>query len=145
VFVVTVVLGAQWGDEGKGKLVDVLAGEADVCARCAGGNNAGHTIVAPVGPDNVMKTFAFHLLPSGKFCQFHRDEPHLIRARKGLVNQRCTALVGNGVVVHVPSFFDELDALQEQGWYDESKVLTYYLTISPSYPRIELYRSFICL
>lgn len=62
---VTVVLGAQWGDEGKGKLVDVLAADADVCARCAGGNNAGHTIVAPVGPEKVKKTFAFHLLPSG--------------------------------------------------------------------------------
>ncbi|KAI0685046.1 Adenylosuccinate synthetase [Cytidiella melzeri] len=94
---VTVVLGAQWGDEGKGKLVDILAGQADVCARCAGGNNAGHTIVAPVGPDNVKKTFAFHLLPSG------------------LVNPKCTAVVGNGVVMHVPSFFAELDALQEQG------------------------------
>ncbi|KAI0761421.1 Adenylosuccinate synthetase [Irpex lacteus] len=94
---VTVVLGAQWGDEGKGKLVDVLAGEADVVARCAGGNNAGHTIVAPVGPDNVKKTFAFHLLPSG------------------LVNPKCVSLIGNGVVVHVPSFFAELDALQEQG------------------------------
>ncbi|GJE98965.1 adenylosuccinate synthetase [Phanerochaete sordida] len=94
---VTVVLGAQWGDEGKGKLVDVLAGEADVCARCAGGNNAGHTIVAPVGPENVKKTFAFHLLPSG------------------LVNPKCTGVIGNGVVVHVPSFFAELDALQEQG------------------------------
>ncbi|KAI0340003.1 Adenylosuccinate synthetase [Trametopsis cervina] len=94
---VTVVLGAQWGDEGKGKLVDVLAAEADVCARCAGGNNAGHTIVAPVGPENVKKTFAFHLLPSG------------------LVNPKCTGVVGNGVVVHVPSFFAELDALEEQG------------------------------
>ncbi|EKM54937.1 uncharacterized protein PHACADRAFT_255169 [Phanerochaete carnosa HHB-10118-sp] len=94
---VTVVLGAQWGDEGKGKLVDVLAGEVDVCARCAGGNNAGHTIVAPVGPNNVKKTFAFHLLPSG------------------LVNPKCTGIIGNGVVVHVPSFFAELDALQEQG------------------------------
>ena len=60
----TVVLGAQWGDEGKGKLVDVLSAEADVCARCAGGNNAGHTIVAP-GPDGKKTTFAFHLLPSG--------------------------------------------------------------------------------
>ncbi|KAI0086251.1 Adenylosuccinate synthetase [Irpex rosettiformis] len=94
---VTVVLGAQWGDEGKGKLVDILAAEADLCARCAGGNNAGHTIVAPIGPDNVEKTFAFHLLPSG------------------LVNQKCVSLIGNGLVVHVPSFFDELDALQEQG------------------------------
>ena len=62
----TVVLGSQWGDEGKGKLVDILAAEVDVCARCAGGNNAGHTIVVPIGPDRVKTTFAFHLLPSGK-------------------------------------------------------------------------------
>lgn len=59
------VLGAQWGDEGKGKLVDILAAELDVCARCAGGNNAGHTIVVPIGPEKVPTTFAFHLLPSG--------------------------------------------------------------------------------
>jgi len=67
---VTVVLGTQWGDEGKGKLVDILAADADVCARCAGGNNAGHTIVVPVptgnGDEKVEKTFAFHLLPSGE-------------------------------------------------------------------------------
>lgn len=65
----TVVLGSQWGDEGKGKLVDILSAEMDVCARCAGGNNAGHTIVVPVGPDRVKTTFAFHLLPSGKSAQ----------------------------------------------------------------------------
>jgi adenylosuccinate synthase len=64
---VTVVLGAQWGDEGKGKLVDILSADVDVCARCAGGNNAGHTIVVPIGPEKAMRTFAFHLLPSGKF------------------------------------------------------------------------------
>ncbi|KAJ7656687.1 AMPSase 1 [Mycena rosella] len=91
----TVVLGSQWGDEGKGKLVDILAANADICARCAGGNNAGHTIVVPI--NGVRTTFAFHLLPSG------------------LVNPTCTGLIGNGVVVHVPSFFDELDALQAQG------------------------------
>ena len=62
----TVVLGSQWGDEGKGKLVDILAADIDVCARCAGGNNAGHTIVVPVGPERIKKTFAFHLLPSGQ-------------------------------------------------------------------------------
>jgi adenylosuccinate synthase len=62
---VTVVLGAQWGDEGKGKLVDILSAEMDICARCAGGNNAGHTIVVPMGPEKVKTTFAFHLLPSG--------------------------------------------------------------------------------
>ena len=61
---VTVVLGAQWGDEGKGKLVDILSADFDICARCAGGNNAGHTIVVPI--NGVNKTFAFHLLPSGK-------------------------------------------------------------------------------
>ncbi|THV07098.1 AMPSase 1 [Dendrothele bispora CBS 962.96] len=92
---VSVVLGSQWGDEGKGKLVDILTAEFDLCARCAGGNNAGHTIVVPI--DGVNKTFAFHLLPSG------------------LVNPNCIGLIGSGVVVHVPSFFAELDALQAQG------------------------------
>jgi adenylosuccinate synthase len=62
---VTVVLGAQWGDEGKGKLVDILGQEADFSARCAGGNNAGHTIVVGKGDDK--KKFDFHLLPSGEF------------------------------------------------------------------------------
>ncbi|KAI9578312.1 hypothetical protein GQX74_014183 [Glossina fuscipes] len=54
-----VVLGAQWGDEGKGKVVDMLASEADIVCRCQGGNNAGHTVVA-----NGTE-FDFHLLPSG--------------------------------------------------------------------------------
>ncbi|KAF8937282.1 adenylsuccinate synthetase [Dissophora ornata] len=88
---VTVVLGAQWGDEGKGKLSDILSQEADVCARCQGGNNAGHTIV-------VGKTkYDFHMLPSG------------------LVNEHCTSVVGAGVVVHVPSFFEELSNLEKKG------------------------------
>ncbi|RGB30681.1 adenylosuccinate synthase [Rhizophagus diaphanus] len=88
---VTVVLGSQWGDEGKGKLVDILAQEADVCARFAGGNNAGHTIVV-----NGTK-FAFHLLPSG------------------LVNPKCISIIGSGVVVHLPSFFSELEQLEAKG------------------------------
>jgi adenylosuccinate synthase len=62
---VTAVLGAQWGDEGKGKLVDILAADADICARFAGGNNAGHTIVVRMGPERVPTNFAFHLLPCG--------------------------------------------------------------------------------
>ena len=62
---VTVVLGSQWGDEGKGKLVDILSAEVDICARFAGGNNAGHTIVVPIGPERVPTTLAFHLLPCG--------------------------------------------------------------------------------
>ncbi|KAI0224287.1 Adenylosuccinate synthase [Massospora cicadina] len=88
---ITVVLGAQWGDEGKGKLVDILAQEADVCARCQGGNNAGHTIV--VG----TKKYDFHLLPSG------------------LVNPNCISVIGNGVVAHLPSLFEELEKLKASG------------------------------
>ncbi|ODV84585.1 hypothetical protein CANARDRAFT_176814 [[Candida] arabinofermentans NRRL YB-2248] len=86
-----VVLGAQWGDEGKGKLVDLLCDDIEVCARCQGGNNAGHTIV--VGD----KKYDFHMLPSG------------------LVNPNCVNLVGSGVVVHIPSFFEELSKIEAQG------------------------------
>jgi adenylosuccinate synthase len=67
VYAVTAVLGAQWGDEGKGKLVDILSANTDICARFAGGNNAGHTIIAPIGPERLQTTFAFHLLPSGVY------------------------------------------------------------------------------
>ncbi|QEU61114.1 Ade12 [Kluyveromyces lactis] len=88
---VNVVLGSQWGDEGKGKLVDLLVGEYDIVARSAGGNNAGHTIVV-----NGVK-YDFHMLPSG------------------LVNPNCQNLIGNGVVIHVPSFFEELESLEAKG------------------------------
>ena len=88
---VTVVLGAQWGDEGKGKLVDVLADDAELCCRCQGGNNAGHTIV-------VKGTkFDFHLLPSG------------------LINPECISIVGNGVVINLPSFFQEVLVTESKG------------------------------
>jgi len=93
---VTVVLGSQWGDEGKGKLVDILAADADICARCAGGNNAGHTIVVKDGKGE-KKTYAFNLLPSG------------------LINPSCNAFIGSGVVVHIPSLFNELDTLERKG------------------------------
>ncbi len=89
---VTLVLGAQWGDEGKGKLVDILATSADLVCRAAGGNNAGHTIVV----DGT--TYDFHILPSG------------------LINPSCKYnLIGTGCVVHIPSFFKELSALEEKG------------------------------
>ncbi|GJJ12040.1 hypothetical protein Clacol_006281 [Clathrus columnatus] len=96
-FEITVVLGAQWGDEGKGKLVDIMAADIDLCVRCAGGNNAGHTIVVNIGPEKVKTTFDFHLIPSG------------------LVNPLCIGLIGSGVVVHLPSFFNELEALESKG------------------------------
>lgn len=87
----TVVLGGQWGDEGKGKLVDILCDDVEVCARCQGGNNAGHTIVV-----NGVK-YDFHMLPSG------------------LVNARCQNLVGSGVVIHIKSLFDELEKIESKG------------------------------
>jgi len=88
---IDVVLGAQWGDEGKGKLVDMLSQDYDVCARVAGGSNAGHTIVV----DGVK--YKFHLLPSG------------------ILNPNAIGIVGNGVVVHLPSFLTELDGLTKEG------------------------------
>ncbi|KAG9246298.1 Adenylosuccinate synthetase [Calycina marina] len=87
----TIILGAQWGDEGKGKLTDILCQKVKLCARSCGGNNAGHTIVA-----NGI-TYDFHLLPSG------------------LMNKECTNLIGSGVVVHVPAFFKELKDLEAKG------------------------------
>lgn len=86
------VLGCQWGDEGKGKLVDVLAGHFDVVARCQGGANAGHTIYNDEG-----KKFALHLVPSG------------------ILNEDTLCVIGNGVVVHLPGLFEEIDGLESSG------------------------------
>uniref|UniRef100_A0A8C8MB82 Adenylosuccinate synthetase n=1 Tax=Oncorhynchus tshawytscha TaxID=74940 RepID=A0A8C8MB82_ONCTS len=88
---VTVVLGAQWGDEGKGKVVDLLAQDADIVCRCQGGNNAGHTVVV----DSVE--YDFHLLPSG------------------IINPKVTAFIGNGVVIHLPGLFEEAEKNMRKG------------------------------
>jgi len=96
---IDVVLGAQWGDEGKGKLVDILSQEYDVCARVAGGSNAGHTIVVD------GKKYKFHLLPSG------------------VLNREATCIIGNGVVIHIPSFLNELDNLEGMGVQYKGRVL----------------------
>lgn len=98
---VTVVLGAQWGDEGKGKVVDLLSEDMQMVCRCAGGNNAGHTVV--VGD----KAYDFHLLPSG------------------IIWEKCISLIGNGVVVHLPGLFEELEKNIEKGlkgWEDRLKI-----------------------
>ena len=79
-----VVVGAQWGDEGKGKIVDVLAAQVSVIARYQGGANAGHTVVV----DGTK--YAFHLLPCG------------------ILYQKCINVLGNGVVAHIPTIFEEL-------------------------------------
>uniref|UniRef100_A0A671NV84 Adenylosuccinate synthetase n=1 Tax=Sinocyclocheilus anshuiensis TaxID=1608454 RepID=A0A671NV84_9TELE len=88
---VAVVLGAQWGDEGKGKVVDLLATESDVVCRCQGGNNAGHTVVVD------EEEYDFHLLPSG------------------IINTKCTSFIGNGVVIHLPGLFEEIDKNEKRG------------------------------
>ncbi|KAI9822482.1 MAG: hypothetical protein M1827_000201 [Pycnora praestabilis] len=96
----TVVLGAQFGDEGKGKLVDVLlsTGAFQLVARCAGGHNAGHTLVI----DDVK--YDFHILPSG------------------LINPKAINLIGNGCVLHVPQFFKELKALEDKGINSQDRI-----------------------
>ncbi len=86
-----VIVGTQWGDEGKGKIVDLLTADADVIVRFQGGNNAGHTIVF----DN--KKFILHLIPSGIF---HPEK-------------KC--LIGNGVVIDPEVLLGEIDNLEKQG------------------------------
>ena len=118
------VLGTQWGDEGKGKLVDILAQKYDVVARAQaspsellqgaglvrddltctactqGGANAGHTVY-----DDKGTKYALHLVPSG------------------ILNPQAQCIVGNGVVVHLPTLFEEMDTLQQQGVSFEGRFL----------------------
>jgi adenylosuccinate synthase len=87
----TILVGAQWGDEGKGKIIDFLTEEADIVVRSQGGNNAGHTVI--IGG----KKFTLHLIPSG-----------ILRSGKACV-------IGNGVVVDPIDLIRELTGLQKQG------------------------------
>ena len=89
---VCVVLGTQWGDEGKGKLVDILAQKYEIVARAQGGANAGHTIY-----DSEGNKFKLHLIPSG------------------ILNPDATCVIGNGVVVHLPGLFEEIRGLESRG------------------------------
>ncbi len=86
-----VVVGAQWGDEGKGKAVDLLGQSVDYVVKFNGGNNAGHTVV--IGEE----TYALHLLPSG------------------VLTPGCTPVIGNGVVVDLGVLFEEIDGLEARG------------------------------
>lgn len=85
------VLGAQWGDEGKGKIVDFLSEDADIVARFSGGNNAGHTVL------NEDGKFSLHLIPSGIFWP------------------QALGVIGNGVVVDPDVLLEEIDGLKERG------------------------------
>lgn len=85
------VIGAQWGDEGKGKIIDILSQDKDITVRYQGGNNAGHTVV--VG----SKTYVFHLLPSA------------------ILHKGKMSVIGNGVVVDPKALLDEIDELNQKG------------------------------
>ena len=87
----TILVGLQWGDEGKGKIIDYLTERADVVVRFQGGNNAGHTV--EVGPDQ----FILHLIPSG------------------IVREDALCIIGNGVVVNPLALYEEIEALQRRG------------------------------
>ncbi|UCC90283.1 MAG: adenylosuccinate synthase [Dehalococcoidia bacterium] len=94
---VIAIIGAQWGDEGKGKVVDLLAEKARVVVRFSGGDNAGHTVVNPYGE------FKLHLIPSGIFY------PQVV------------CIIGNGVVINPKVLIDEVDQLNQRG-IDTSKL-----------------------
>jgi len=96
------VYGSQWGDEGKGKIVDYLAAEADYTVRFHGGNNAGHTVIVN------GKKYPFHLMPSG------------------ILNKKTIGIIGNGVIIDPEVLLAEIKQLQ-----DEGMILTKKLIISP--------------
>lgn len=87
---VKAVVGANWGDEGKGKITDMLAREADIIIRFQGGANAGHTIVNDYGK------FALHTLPSGVFYR------------------HTTSIIGNGVALNIPVFINEIHSITDR-------------------------------
>ncbi len=88
---VRAIVGANWGDEGKGKITDMLADESDIIVRYQGGSNAGHTIV------NSYGKFALHLLPSGVF------------------HDHTTSVIGNGVALNIPFLIKEVNSIVEKG------------------------------
>ena len=88
---VRAIVGANWGDEGKGKITDMLAKESDIIIRFQGGSNAGHTII------NNYGRFALHLLPSGVFYD------------------HTTSIIGNGVALNIPFLFNEIEDIKQKG------------------------------
>mmetsp|Transcript_38619 Transcript_38619/g.74019 ORF Transcript_38619/g.74019 Transcript_38619/m.74019 type:complete len:511 (+) Transcript_38619:61-1593(+) len=97
---VVTVLGSQWGDEGKGKLVDILAQKMDIVARAQGGANAGHTIY-----DEAGNKYALHQVPSG------------------ILNPKSMCVIGHGVVAYLPGLFEEIEKLEAAGVSCEGRVL----------------------
>jgi len=97
---VTIIVGGQWGDEGKGKIIDLLAEKAQLTIRSQGGNNAGHTVVTDHGE------FKFQLLPSG------------------ILYPDCTCIIGNGVVVDPRVLIKEIEQLRERGIEPDNLVIS---------------------
>jgi adenylosuccinate synthase len=97
-----VLVGAQWGDEGKGKATDLMGSDVDYVVKFNGGNNAGHTIV--IEQDGKREKYALHLLPSG------------------ILTPTCIPVIGNGVVIDLAVLFEEIDGLEARG-VDTSKLV----------------------
>lgn len=106
-----VLVGAQWGDEGKGKATDLIGGSVDYVVKFNGGNNAGHTVVVD------GETYALHLLPSG------------------IITPGVTPVIGNGVVVDLAVLFAELDGLEARGIDTSRLVVSASAHLIPSYNR----------
>jgi adenylosuccinate synthase len=107
-----VLIGAQWGDEGKGKATDQLGGRVDYVVKFNGGNNAGHTVV--IGGE----TYALHLLPSG------------------ILSAGCTPVIANGVVIDLGVLFTEIDGLEARGTDTSKLVVSANAHVIPSYNRV---------
>jgi len=106
-----VLVGAQWGDEGKGKATDLLGDQIDYCVRFNGGNNAGHTIVVK------GEKYAVHLLPSG------------------ILTPTVTPVIGNGVVIDLAVLFGEIDMLELRGIDTSRLVVSANAHVIASYHR----------
>src|SRR5436853_6782375 len=95
----TILIGAQWGDEGKGKIIDVLTADADIVVRSQGGNNAGHTVI------HRGKKYILHLIPSG-----------ILRRSK-------VCVIGNGVVIDPIAIVAEIEGLRKAGFTIEKNLM----------------------
>jgi adenylosuccinate synthase len=102
---VSIIVGAQWGDEGKGKIVDHLSEKVDIVARYQGGANAGHTVILPPTRSKPSRQFILHLIPSGIF------------------HTKVTCVIGNGVVIDPVALMEEINQLKSAGIRVDGRLL----------------------